>query len=134
MRSRNLPGTRSRWLMLLLQLVLAVAASAAPDPLEPIEVSEPRSQPRAEEAGSVAVQTRTGAASYTYKFTLPPARGVGAELSLTYSSSGSIRGSIAQGFDLAPVPVIRRDVARETATSGLQYTASFGAAIQELVP
>src|SRR5262249_55900726 len=75
----------------------------------------------------------TGTVSYTYKFTLPPARGVAPELGLVYSSAGSVRGDIAQGWSLSPLPAIRRDVTREPTAGERAYTAYFGGSVQELV-
>ena len=127
-------GVHARWFALLTTLAIAVMVTAAPNPIEPPDVSEPRTQARAEEAGSFAVNSRTGAVGYTYAFKLPPARGVGASLALTYSSAAAIRGDIAHGWTLSPVAVVRRDVARETATSGPMYTAHFGSRVQSSYP
>src|SRR5690349_19423956 len=104
---------------------VALAPSDMPSPLTP--------EKRAEQAGAYSINDRTGSVAYSYKFTLPPARGMGAELGLTYSSAGSVRGDVAQGWSLSPLPVIRRDVLRET-DSTARYTAAFGGAIDQLVP
>jgi hypothetical protein len=60
-------------------------------------------QLRSEDAGAFSVG-KNGAASYSYGFKLPPARGFGPSLTLSYSSHGAVRGDIAQGFSLGPFP------------------------------
>jgi hypothetical protein len=137
MRGRN----PLRLLALSSPLVLAVLGNAAFADISGPDVSSPNPQQlRSEEAGSFAVNDHTGAAAYAYSFQLPPARGSSPLLSLTYTSNGAIRGDIAQGFSLGPVPVIRRDVQREAVICGAncaivskQYTAFMGGAIHQLV-
>jgi hypothetical protein len=97
---------------------------------------------RADEAGSKTVNPQTGAASYSYSFKLPPARGVGPTLGLHYSSNGPMRGTIAYGWTL-DIPEIRRNVLLEVAgtvtdpnpaiTMGKAYEVSLGGQVQRLV-
>src|SRR5262249_49775580 len=54
---------------------------------------------------------------------------------LTYSSAGAVRGDIAQGWSLGPLPVIRRDVSRDRrlGVPDVRYTIYWDGA-NELVP
>jgi hypothetical protein len=97
--------------------------------LVPVEASIPG----ATAVGRSEVTGRTGAATYSYKFTLPPARGVGPELVLVYSSSLLEGGAIASGWSL-PMPSIRRDVFLERERGEVKYVANFGGHAEELVP
>ena len=78
---------------------------------------------------------RTGSAAYNYSFQLPPSRAIGPALSLTYSSSGPVRGTdIAHGWTLNPLPSIRRDVRLEASTAFPVFTVDMGAGVQQLSP
>jgi hypothetical protein len=102
--------------------------------LGPPDLASPSPQQlRPEERGAYSVNPQSGAATYTYPFTLPPARGFAPGLSLSYTSNGTTRGDIAQGWSLGPIPVIRRDVQREVSPNTPQYTAHVGGTIQELM-
>jgi RHS repeat-associated protein len=122
-----------RALALIVPTFIAAVGAADPTALAPTDMPSPTPpEKRAEQAGAYSINDRTGTAAYNYKFSLPPARGMGAELGLSYSSAGAIRGDVAQGWSLSPLPVIRRDVAREADTT-MRFTASFGGAIDQLV-
>ena len=123
-----------RFLALVLPTFIAAIGAADPTALAPSDLQSPTPpEKRAEQAGAYSINDRTGTAAYNYKFALPPARGMGAELGLSYSSAAAVRGDVAQGWSLSPLPVIRRDVAREP-DSTMRYTANFGGAIDQLVP
>src|SRR5689334_11469393 len=66
---------------------LIAASTAIADPPAPDQATA-ISTLRPDEAGTKTINVQTGAASYSYPFTLPPARGVGPTLALHYSSSG----------------------------------------------
>src|SRR5436190_220936 len=117
----------------LIAALLGVASFAAPTDVGAPDLASPGAQQlRSEDAGAFSVG-KNGAASYSYAFKLPPARGFAPSLTLSYSSHGSVRGDIAQGFSLGPIPVIRRDVQREGSNGPPEYTAFFGGSISELV-
>ena len=132
---------RIRTACLAASLLLTTVVLAEPTNLTPTDINGPKFDPRAEEAGAYSVNERTGTVGYSYKFKLPPGRGVMPSLGLTYSSAGSVRGGVAQGWDLSPVASIKRDTSRETdgtvsivgVAPGGQYTASVGGAITELI-
>jgi hypothetical protein len=78
----------------LTAVLLGVATFAdvgAPDPASP-----GAQQLRSEDAGAFSVG-KSGAASYSYTFKLPPARGLAPSLTLSYSSHGGVRGSAFPG-------------------------------------
>jgi len=77
------------------------------------------------------VQHATGAASYVYTFSLPPGRGVGLAVALSYSTAGSIRGDIAEGWTLQ-LPSIRREVSHDSGPADAQYSAYLGGKVQDL--
>src|SRR5436190_13216242 len=122
----------------LIAALLGVASFAAPTDVGAPDLASPGAQQlRSEDAGAFSVG-KNGAASYSYAFKLPPARGFAPSLTLSYSSHGGVRGDIAQGFSLGPIPVIRRDVQRERAprqgqSGPPEYTAFFGGSVSELV-
>src|SRR5262249_22312486 len=100
LRKNGKTGSALRLLGLVGPTLFAVVAVGAPQSTEPPDVLEPRGEPRSDEAGAFSVNPRGGAAGFGYRFKLPPARGVGADLALTYSSSGPIRDEVAQGWSL----------------------------------
>jgi hypothetical protein len=67
---------------------------------------------------SAGVSTMTGALTYSYPIKVPPGRGVQPALSLDYSSTAPIYGSVASGFSLGGVPIITEE------TSGGRLAAS----------
>jgi RHS repeat-associated protein len=114
-------------------LLATTIVLADPTNLTPTDVNGPKFDPRAEEAGAYSINDRTGTVAYNYKFKLPPGRGVAPELMLSYSSAGPVRGGVAQGWDVAPLPAIKRDVSRGLGTQ-TEFTATFGGSILELAP
>jgi hypothetical protein len=80
-----------------------------------------------------AVESKTGGATYTYRFALPPGRGPVPQLTLAYASNGRLRGSVATGWTLESSASIERDVRRETRASDPQFTAFFYGGRRELV-
>lgn len=122
----------------LIAALLGVASFAAPTDVGAPDPASPGAQQlRSEDAGAFSVG-KNGAASYSYAFRLPPARGFAPSLTMNYSSHGGVRGDIAQGFSLGPIPVIRRDVQREGVPGQgrygpTEYTAFFGGSVSELV-
>jgi FG-GAP-like repeat/Salmonella virulence plasmid 65kDa B protein len=121
-------------LLLLISIALVVPDHivVAQTELTPTQLPGSRPQPTAEEGGVFSIEARTGAANYTYSLRLPPARGLAPSLALAYSSYGSVRSDVAEGWSLL-LPAIRRDVKREANALDRQYTAYFGG-MQELVP
>src|SRR5262245_18079432 len=70
---------------------LALVASADPQGIIATpDIVEPNLGQCVDETGAYSVNTRTGSAGYRYAFQLPPARGAGPELALSYTSSGAI--------------------------------------------
>jgi RHS repeat-associated protein len=118
--------------LLAVLLGFAVLAMADAGDIKPLDVAEPKLDRPAAETGAYAVNDRTGAATYSYSFRLPPARGVGPALGLVYSSNGAIRGGIAQGWELTGLASVRRDAFRERTAGSPEYVAYFGTSIVEL--
>jgi RHS repeat-associated protein len=115
-----------------LLFVAVELVTAAPGDIDPPDVAEPKLDRPSAEVGAYAVNDRTGAASYTYSFNLPPTRGTAPKLGLAYSSNGAVHGGLAQGWTLTGLSAIRRDVTRENSPGTQQYTADFGDAVLEL--
>jgi hypothetical protein len=113
-------------------VLIGTMASASTSDVVPSDVATPNLGRRAEELGADSVNSRTGAASYSYAFTLPPARGVGATLGLSYSSSGAVRGDVAAGWTLGPIMSISRDVSRERDATPV-FVGMLGGGPEELV-
>jgi RHS repeat-associated protein len=119
---------------LALPTLLVLVAHATPNPIDAPDVADPKIQSRPSEGGAYSINSRTGSAAYSYAFKLPPARGGNPpSLALSYSSSGGVRGDVAQGWSLTTIPVIRRDVLRESTPDLRQYTVDLGNGVQELV-
>src|SRR5262245_1970252 len=123
-----------RYAALFTPLFGAVVGSAAPNALTPGEGSGGSST---DPAPSLSYSVgRTGAASYGYRFQLPPARGGYAPaLNLSYSSAAQPLGTeIAWGWELTPLPRIRRNVHRDGAPGASGYVVDMGGGEQDLIP
>jgi hypothetical protein len=122
-----------RMLALALGMFVVFVPALSPGTPAPDQVTPIPSQ-RADEAGANAVNAQTGAATYGYAFTMPPARGMGPSLSLNYSSNGPIRGTIAHGWTLDSLPLIRRNVRLEAPGAVTHvYEANLGGHTDTLV-
>jgi RHS repeat-associated protein len=94
-------------------LVAALASIALASPGDPFTVALPgrdTSPPEGLTAtGAADVSAQQGAATYAYPIAVPPGRGgMTPHLSLSYSSSGALRGGLAVGWSL-DLPSIERD-------------------------
>ncbi len=99
-------------LALLLAASMARFSSAAPADIfnSPAPaLGKPPKEANASGTGGVSVGPQNGTAGYVYSFALPPGRhDMAPSLSLSYNSSGAVRGTLAAGWTLA-IPSIEVD-------------------------
>ena len=116
-RSRSIRSAFIRGLaMFLAVLSVAPARTASAAPADIFSIAAPvigADPPKANDIkdGDATVSTQTGALSWSYPISLPPARGtMGPGPALSYSSQGPVYGGIAAGFAWnLGIPEIRED-------------------------